>query len=110
MPDAAGMAFTDQMTLAVDQTFKDRVTMAALIAAQQIASEAVAANQLQYHTQRQNLAFAVINDPTGMASRFAYSVAANPAITSESSDSDIQFTVNSNWDALAGIPSSLKPS
>jgi hypothetical protein len=44
----------------------------------------------------------VLADPTGWAPRFALAVVTNPVITVASSDSDIQFTVNSVWDAIAG--------
>lgn len=36
--------------------------------------------------------------------RFAIAVAANPVITHASIDGDIEFTVNSVWDTIAGAP------
>lgn len=45
--------------------------------------------------------FASLDDYTA---RFALAVARNPVITNDSSDSDIEFTVNSVWDVIAGAP------
>lgn len=104
------MAFADQMTLARDETFRDRVTIAVLTAAKDITAESVTPASIGYHQQRQGLAFAMIQQPNAAADRFAYLVATNVAITAASSDNDIQFTVNSLWDAVAGIAAFQTPS
>jgi hypothetical protein len=103
------MAFTDQLTLANDLEFKGRVKLAALTAALDIAHEAATLATIDYHRQRQSLAFTTISDPEVVTARFAYAVAANPAITASSSDSDIQYTINTVWDAVAGIPQTSVP-
>jgi hypothetical protein len=46
----------------------------------------------------------VFTDLDGYARRFALAVATNGVITYESIDGDIQFTVNSVWDTIAGAP------
>lgn len=102
------MAFIDQLTLAQDLTFRGRVKMAMLTAALQIANESSSDGlSQQYHQLRQQLAFQVIANPD-TAERFSYTIVTNAAITGDSSDGDIQFTVNSDWDALAGIPASMR--
>ncbi len=93
------MTLNAQYTLAQNQTFIERVTMAMMQAAIAIANESAAAAN---HALRARHAARVLNEPQHFAPGFALGVASNPAITAESTDSDIQFTVNSNWDAFAG--------
>ncbi len=92
-------SFTDQYALGQDDEFRSRVQQAALTAAIQVAAEtADTAN----HYNRVRLAKRVLEQPTMYRELFAYSVATNVVIDGSSSDSDIQFTVNSLWDAFAG--------
>ncbi len=93
------MSLGAQYALAQDRTFVQRVTVAMIQAAIAIANESAAG---QNHTLRARHAARVLNEPEHFAPGFALGVASNPAITAESTDSDIQFTVNSNWDAFAG--------
>ena len=51
--------------------------------------------------ERKALARLVLYDPVAYAALFAKAVVTNAAITSASIDSDIEFTVNSMWDAFA---------
>lgn len=53
---------------------------------------------------RRALSVNVFTDLAGYADRFALAVAANPVINHESTDGDVQFTVNSVWDTIAGAP------
>lgn len=94
------MAYIDQYTLAQDPTFRSRVEMAMIIAAIQISAEDPTT---EYHQQRAQYAQACLANPVSCAANFALGVASNPVITAQSSDSDIQFTVNSQWNAYAGV-------
>ena len=93
------MSYAAQYTLATDAAaFLPRVEIAICTAAIQIQAEA---GNTANHTARSRLAGQVLNDPPGWAKLFAKAVATNAAITAASLDSDIQFTVNSMWDAFA---------
>lgn len=53
---------------------------------------------------RHALSANVLRDPDAWSSTFAWAVAANPAVSYTSTDSDIQYTVNEEvWDAMAGV-------
>jgi hypothetical protein len=86
--------------LAQNPAFIRRVTSSAVFAAVQVGSEAYDGSQ--YVIMRRALARNVITDAETWGAVFAWGVAANPVITVESADGDIQFTVNSLWDAVAG--------
>lgn len=94
------MALSDMTDLATWPTFIRRVTAAAVTAAVNVGAEEF--DGTNYRLQRRALVKQVLEDPTLWGSRFAYAASQNVAITFESSDSDIQFTVNSVWDAMAG--------
>lgn len=96
------MPLADQAQLASFPPFRDRVLIATVQAAKDVASEAPSGDQ-RTDDLRSSLATNVLSDPEGYATRFSWAVAANPAITFASTDSDIQFTVNSVWDAVAGV-------
>lgn len=83
-------------TLAVNQVFRQRVKSATIIAANQIAASTT--DSVWNYT----LANEIIKNPDGgWISSMTYQVVANPAISYESSDGDIQFTVNSNFEKVA---------
>lgn len=92
------MSFIDQFQLAQDGEFIGRVTMAMQKSANAIYSEAPSTPG---HTQRAQFAVGVLAQPQTKGRQYSFSVASNPSITSESSDNDIEFTVNSMWDAWA---------
>lgn len=94
------MSLSDMTDLATWPPFIRRVTTAAVTAAVNVGAETF--DGTNYGLQRRALVKQVLEDPTLWGTRFAYAVAQNPAITFASSDSDIQFTVNSVWDAMAG--------
>lgn len=93
------MGLVAQYELAQQRDFIERVTIAMMQAAIAIANEGT---ETANHALRARHAARVLNEPEHFAPGFALGVASNPAITAESTDSDIQFTVNSNWDAFAG--------
>jgi hypothetical protein len=80
-----------------------RKVQAAMIKAA-VAVGAEAAEPTPRSTLRRALSvnvFAALNDYTG---RFSIAVATNSVITHSSPDGDIEFTVNSVWDSIAGAP------
>lgn len=91
-------------TLANNAVFRQRVKSATIIAANQLAADT---SQPQYIYTYCNT---VINSPDGgWISAITYQVVANPAISYESSDGDIQFTVNSNIDKCARAFGNVPP-
>lgn len=96
------MSFESSYDDATNVTFRHRVTMAILKAAQSVASEATGAYPNAY-TKRQSLAYRVKNQAAAIADLFAFSICSGGIVTAQSSDSDIEFTVNAQWDAWAGV-------
>lgn len=66
-------------------------------------------DESQRALMRRALAQNVLLDGGVWAARFAWALAANPAITLESSDSDLEWTVASVWDAIAGADPAPEP-
>ena len=81
-------------------SFTERV--AAAIAKAAVAVAAEAPSQTERSRLRRALAVKVLENPEEYAVRFALAVATNAQITKASPDNDIEFTVNSMWDAVAG--------
>jgi hypothetical protein len=94
------MALSDMADLPTFPPFVRAVTGATLKAAVAVGAETFDGSN--YKLQRRALVKQVLENAPLWGSRFAYAVAANPAITYESTDNDIEFTVNSVWDAMAG--------
>lgn len=90
--------------LAQDGGFKLRVKVAMISAAKDVAAEAETIYVA--YAKRQAYAVQILNDPEYKVNAFAYAVAANPAITDQSVDGDIQFTVNSIFGSMAGVKAS----
>jgi hypothetical protein len=98
------VAFTDQAALAADTAFQGRVRVALETAAEQIAAEAKGGMDDVVYGKRQALASAVLTSAAqDLLPAFVWAVTANPAISGGSTDSDIQFTVNSVWNGIAQI-------
>lgn len=93
------MAFVDQYALALDVTFQKRILVAMETAATQVQTEDVGTAN---HTNRANYAKLVLANPGAYLLPFCQAVVTNAAITSASLDSDLQFQVNSIWNAMAG--------
>lgn len=94
------MGFSEQHALATDEEFIKRVKMAMVKSAIYIANEDTATAG---HAQRAQYAQAALANPESAARNMAYGVASNAVISAESSDSDIEFTINSVWNAYAGV-------
>ena len=96
------MSLSDIADLAEWPPFVRRVRAAMISAAKDVGADA---DDGQDRTRlRRALSVNVILDPDTYARRFALVVASNPVINYGSTDDDIQFTVNSVWDAIAGAP------
>lgn len=94
------MAYVDMAYLAQHPGFCERVRIAMISAAVDVGGEAFDGSD--YRRLRRALAVNVMHDQDNYAQRFSWLVAANPGISYTSTDSDIQYTVNSRWDAIAG--------
>lgn len=97
------MTYASAATLAADAAFQARVRVAIVTAAVDVMGESKTGLSDTVFDKRQALAHAVLNDSAGYLDRFVWCVVANVAISSASTDSDIQFTVNSVWSDLSGV-------
>lgn len=91
---------SDIADLAVNPTVVRRVTAATVTAAVAIGNETYDGSQ--YRIARRALATQVLKQADDWGAVFAWAVAANPSITVASPDTDIEWTISSVWDAIAG--------
>jgi hypothetical protein len=97
------MSLKSVARLAADEDFRRRVGAAMFTAATQVGSEAVVEDSYdEFHERRRQLVTQMSGFVEEYTELFAWLVASNQAVTHESSDNDIQFTVNSVWSAAAG--------
>jgi hypothetical protein len=91
-------SYATRDSLARDQAFRGRVAFAMLEAASAVLADTS-------EISRRNFRFAgrILLEPASQffIDQFAYAVLTNPVITGNSSDSDIAFTVNSQFAKLA---------
>lgn len=102
------MAFADQIALTKDASFRDKVRMAAITAAVNVAGEAQASMSTTAYLKRQGLATRVLasaahGEHSEILEMFVWATAQNGAITLSSVDSDIQFQVNAVWSDCSGV-------
>jgi hypothetical protein len=86
--------------LATTKSFIERVQAAMVKAAVAVGAEeddGTPRGQL-----RRSLSVRVLEASDAWAPRFAWGVATNPVVNHDSSANDIEFTVNSMWDAFSG--------
>lgn len=95
--------YAAQAILAEDESFRTRVRVALVTAAVDVMGEAKGEMSDTAFNKRQEFAHQVLNNSGGYLDRFVWAVIANVAITEVSTDSDIQFTVNSLWADMAGV-------
>lgn len=95
--------FEESYADAKDPTFQKRVISAIYKAAQNVSSESASGKGEQEYLKRQNLAFKVKYQGEAMAGQFALSICSGGLVTDQSADGDIEFTVNAQWDAFAGV-------
>jgi hypothetical protein len=90
----------ERSTLGADPTFRARCQSAALQAATDVMAEPP---DTHGHEERTAYANKVLLNPSLQSQAIAFGVAAAPAIHEASTDSDVQFTINSLWDAWSGV-------
>lgn len=94
------MSFVTADNLAHDSIFLQKVRVAITTAAVAVQAEDPGTAN---HTNRTNYAKLVLNSPDAYLQPFSNAAVANVAISAASTDSDIQFTINSIWNAMAGM-------
>jgi hypothetical protein len=113
----------DQYNLATDPMFNNKIRMAAVQTALEVQAEDRLKGFDTYHDKRASLASTVlgtsaktmvggigmVSDSDAIVQRFAYAVASDPNIDAPSPDSDLQASVENNWDSLAGVTDNEKP-
>lgn len=87
--------------LARHTRLRSRVRAAMFVAARDVGAEGSALDDDEYQERRRRLAQEIARDADDWVDGFSWLVAANPVIHEGSSDGDIQFTVNSVWNAVA---------
>jgi len=96
------MAFLDAYALSNDPDFRKRITIAIAKSATNVVGEASSGNPIK-DRKRKDLGVGILNSPSAYVERFAIAVATNPVINTDSTDGDIEFTVNSVFDDIAGV-------
>ena len=97
------MTLAASYTLSQDATFKGRIQIAMTQAAISIGGEALGTLKYGQWVKRADLAHDVLTDPDLWVQQFTYAVCQNTDITILSTDSDLEFMVNSVWDDMAGV-------
>jgi hypothetical protein len=95
------MSYLDQISLATDPEFTNRVQQAAIKTAIAISSEA-SSGDAELDAARLNYATRVLHSPQNYARLMAYGVATADGISAASSDSQIESAVISLWNAYSG--------
>ena len=97
------MTFIEQYQAAEDGVFIRKVHQALIKSALAVKAEAA---DVKGHAARSVYASKVLANPLAEAKQVAYGVATNQSlkslVTGENTDADIEFTVNSVFDAYAG--------
>jgi hypothetical protein len=99
------MTFEEQAALAADTTFIVKVQQAAVKSAAAVLADVPdnTPEAIEVHRKRCRLGNEILQDPGRMALSMARGVVTNPSITAEATDAEIEFTVNSVWNAYAGV-------
>jgi hypothetical protein len=86
--------------LANNPAFVRKVTAASVKAAVSIGNEVYDGSA--YRILRRSLATKVLNDSEAWGRVFTWAIATNSQMTAETSDTDIEWTIGTVWDAVAG--------
>lgn len=99
------MTFLDQVARAENGEFQMQVRQAAVTRAIEIMALVPDNRPEDIEIQRKRAALAreVLLDSNRLARAFAPAVASNPGLGEVFTDSDLQYTLNTYWDAFAGI-------
>ena len=91
----------DKYTLGADPTFRARCQTAAIQGATNVMAEDPATVG---HAERTAYANKVMLNPSLQSQAISFGIASAPGITGpDASDSDLQFTCNSLWNAWSGV-------
>ena len=96
------MAYTNDDTLSSDVTFSGRIRMAMVKAATQISSEARTVRNA-VDQKRNALAVKILNDPASFTVRFVHAAIEAGALTSASTDAQLDTAVSGVWNGIAGV-------
>lgn len=99
------MSYADRAALAAHPGFRDRVRVAAVVTAVNVAAETPNADQ-RVASLRKTLATNTLGDPIGATDKFTWAVLTNATVGANglaATDGDLEFTVSSIWNALAGV-------
>ena len=99
------MTFLEQVARAENGDFQMQVRQAAVTRAIEVMALVPDNTPEDIEIQRKRAALAreVLLDSNRLARAFAPAVASNAALVEEFTDADLQYTLNTYWDALAGI-------
>ena len=99
------MTFLEQVTRAENGEFQMQVRQAAVTRAIEVMALVPDNTPEDIDIQRKRAALAreVLLDSNRMARAFSPAVASNPGLADPFTDSDLQYTLNTYWDAFAGI-------
>lgn len=100
------MSAINQSILANDPVFIKRIRIIGAKSAVAVSNEAYGGTgqpTAAQHNKRIAYANAYLMDSERYAIQMAWGVASNPVITEDSADGDIEYTINSIWDAYAGV-------
>lgn len=103
------MALIDITTLANSPTFRNRVKGAMVTTAISVVGEALTPGKETLLDKRHSLGVEILNSTDGKVNSFALSVAANPTVLAAgeaATDGDIEFTVVSVYNDIAGVKNS----
>lgn len=96
------MGFIEQDELVYNPSFQIKVRVAMVTAALAVVGETPTISAAGT-TKRHELGVGILNNVAAYEERFRRAVAANAAITADSVDSDIQFTVNQVFSDIAVV-------
>lgn len=101
--------FNQMAGLAKHEDFRNQVRIAMVTAAIAVGAEASDPNNPETSRLRRAHSANVLQNQDAWAEQYAWAVAANPSITYPAKDNDVQFTVNSKFNAMAGAPPAAPP-
>lgn len=98
-------SYLDRAALAKHEGFRDRVMVAMIVTAVNVAAEGASSDQRK-DSLRAALATNALNDPAGYIDRFAWATVSNATVADagiNAPDGDLEYVMASLWDALAGV-------
>lgn len=97
------MAYVDQYDLTQDTIFKKKVRVAMFTAAVDVLGEDKGTMDFHEWSRRHQLGKRIFAESDAFLQQFLDAVTTNAAITSSSTDSDIQYQVNQVYNDVAGV-------